>query len=368
MRRYFDEYRGLRETIGHVERIGVRSTVRDVRGARRARPPLDARARTAARRAVPLDRPLGRAPQRPQGVLGARLARRPPARAASSACCRWRAARDGAAPESPRRRRRPAGARAPAGAHAAHGYEAIARVLRDGPGAAARPGARAWPTASGCTSRSRSRRSRRLRRPRHHLPARRCGSSGWATRARSGCTTRSATGTAAGRRSCGARSSSTSRRSRRPCSAASTTGTAPTSSVATGWQTVFPLLELRRRAARARTSSTTTSPSSIATSVESSWAERDLPAQGLYGIAGSPWLRDLYVDRYGGAGRDVPVRRRPRRLLPAADRAPARHRRLLRARRSRRGARSRSAILALAGAAGAAGRTCGSCCSATASR
>ena len=32
MRRYFDEYRGLRETSGHVERIGVRSTIRDVRG------------------------------------------------------------------------------------------------------------------------------------------------------------------------------------------------------------------------------------------------------------------------------------------------------------------------------------------------
>jgi O-antigen biosynthesis protein len=31
-RRYFDEYRGLRETSGHIERIGVRSTVRDVRG------------------------------------------------------------------------------------------------------------------------------------------------------------------------------------------------------------------------------------------------------------------------------------------------------------------------------------------------
>jgi glycosyltransferase involved in cell wall biosynthesis/GT2 family glycosyltransferase len=30
MRRYFDEYRGLRETIGHVERIGVRSTAHDV--------------------------------------------------------------------------------------------------------------------------------------------------------------------------------------------------------------------------------------------------------------------------------------------------------------------------------------------------
>jgi glycosyltransferase involved in cell wall biosynthesis len=32
MRRYFDEYRGLHATSGHVERIGVRSTWRDVRG------------------------------------------------------------------------------------------------------------------------------------------------------------------------------------------------------------------------------------------------------------------------------------------------------------------------------------------------
>lgn len=31
MRRYFDEYRGLRDTIGHVEHVGVRSTVRLVR-------------------------------------------------------------------------------------------------------------------------------------------------------------------------------------------------------------------------------------------------------------------------------------------------------------------------------------------------
>ena len=29
MRRYFDEYRGLRAAVGHVERIGIRSTVRD---------------------------------------------------------------------------------------------------------------------------------------------------------------------------------------------------------------------------------------------------------------------------------------------------------------------------------------------------
>ena len=32
MRRYFDEYRGLHETSGHVERLGARSTLRDVRG------------------------------------------------------------------------------------------------------------------------------------------------------------------------------------------------------------------------------------------------------------------------------------------------------------------------------------------------
>jgi glycosyltransferase involved in cell wall biosynthesis/GT2 family glycosyltransferase len=31
MRRYFDEYRGLRETLGHVEGFGVRSSARDVR-------------------------------------------------------------------------------------------------------------------------------------------------------------------------------------------------------------------------------------------------------------------------------------------------------------------------------------------------
>jgi glycosyltransferase involved in cell wall biosynthesis/SAM-dependent methyltransferase len=31
MRRYFDEYRGLHETTGHVERLGVRATIRDVR-------------------------------------------------------------------------------------------------------------------------------------------------------------------------------------------------------------------------------------------------------------------------------------------------------------------------------------------------
>jgi hypothetical protein len=36
LRRYFDEYRGLRETVGHVERFAPRATVRDVAGLVRA--------------------------------------------------------------------------------------------------------------------------------------------------------------------------------------------------------------------------------------------------------------------------------------------------------------------------------------------
>ena len=102
MRRYFDEYRGLRETIGHVERIGVRSTIRDVRG-------LVAHDRRwmreqgmAPRRGHPLDRPLPAAPRWAEGVLGAREPRQRSCRPPSSARCRWRAA-----PTAPRRGRPP---------------------------------------------------------------------------------------------------------------------------------------------------------------------------------------------------------------------------------------------------------------------
>ena len=80
MRRYFDEYRGLRETSGHVERIGVRSTVRDVRG-------LVAADRDWMRdqgwaRDAPYDgdRALARAPWDAQAGGSGRIARPPPAR------------------------------------------------------------------------------------------------------------------------------------------------------------------------------------------------------------------------------------------------------------------------------------------------
>ena len=68
--------------------------------------------------------------------------------------------------------------------------------------------------------------------------------------------------------------------------------------VATGWQTVYPALLLEGVRARAYLINDH-EPEFFATSVESEWAELTY-RQGLYGIAGSPWLQDLYVDRYGG--------------------------------------------------------------------
>ena len=106
MRRYFDEYRGLRETIGHVEPFGVRSTVRTCAGSSpptarwmreqgcrtRDRAPLDARA---------LVHHAGR-----KVLLGARLARRPAARRRCSARCRSSGARRRRRDRRRRRRRR----------------------------------------------------------------------------------------------------------------------------------------------------------------------------------------------------------------------------------------------------------------------
>jgi glycosyltransferase involved in cell wall biosynthesis len=68
--------------------------------------------------------------------------------------------------------------------------------------------------------------------------------------------------------------------------------------VATGWQTVYPALELEGCRARAYLVNDH-EPEFFATSVEHEWAERTY-GLGLYGIVGSPWLHDLYVNRYGG--------------------------------------------------------------------
>ncbi len=70
--------------------------------------------------------------------------------------------------------------------------------------------------------------------------------------------------------------------------------------VATGWQTVYAALGLPGARARAYMINDH-EPEFYATSVESRWAELTY-RMGLYGIAGSPWLRDLYAERYGGVG------------------------------------------------------------------
>jgi glycosyltransferase involved in cell wall biosynthesis len=72
--------------------------------------------------------------------------------------------------------------------------------------------------------------------------------------------------------------------------------------MATGWQTVYPTMLLDACRARAYFVNDH-EPEFYATSVESRWAE-DTYRLGLYCIAASPWLRDLLVERYGASAGD----------------------------------------------------------------
>jgi glycosyltransferase involved in cell wall biosynthesis len=127
LRRYFDEYRGLRRTVGHVEPFGVRSSLRTVRdqvaGDRRwmrerGLPPRE-RARWTARSVV------HHGGRRVFSALGSRADRLPePVRGALS--LESRAADDGAVGRPPPTQARPV-------AWWIDGYETVARVLREGP-------------------------------------------------------------------------------------------------------------------------------------------------------------------------------------------------------------------------------------------
>jgi glycosyltransferase involved in cell wall biosynthesis len=68
--------------------------------------------------------------------------------------------------------------------------------------------------------------------------------------------------------------------------------------MATGWQTVYPALSFDLARARVYLVNDH-EPEFHATSVESVWATETYRL-GLHGIAGSPWLRELLVERYGG--------------------------------------------------------------------
>ncbi len=70
--------------------------------------------------------------------------------------------------------------------------------------------------------------------------------------------------------------------------------------LATGWQTVHPALLLDQTRARAYLVQDH-EPEFYATSADRMFAQ-DTYHRGLYVIAASPWLRDLVLDQYGGAG------------------------------------------------------------------
>ena len=297
MRRYFDEYRGLRETIGHVERIGARSTVRDVRG-------LVASDRRWMRKqgmpAATVTRWTGRSVVHHTGrkvfsALGSRSSRLP---APVQGVLSLEGRADGVAPEiaAPPVPDLPATTLQPP-RHAAHGYEAIVRVMGTGaaplldpvPGMADRERLHVAfaipPFSVGSGGHSIIfQLVLRLERMGHtcsiwlHDPFNHMHGGGPTLR-----------GTVVEHFA--------------PVQAPVFRGFGDwygaDVAVASGWQTVFPLLEQHGVRARAYLINDH-EPEFYPTSVESIWATETY-RQGLYGIAGSPWLRDLYIDRYGGA-------------------------------------------------------------------
>jgi glycosyltransferase involved in cell wall biosynthesis len=298
MRRYFDEYRGLRETIGHVEPIALRSSLRGVRALVAADRrymadhdvPAGARARWTARSVV------HHAGRKAFSALGSRAHALPPG-AQRALSLEGRAA-DGQPPSVGA----PPAAPLPALRHTApeqqsHPYELIARVLRDGPAPLLAP----YPGMS----------ERRRLHIAFAIPTFNVGSGGHniifqlvlrLERMGHVCSLwvhdlfghRPHDGPAVMRREI-------------------VHAFAPVRAavfrefddwfgadvvVATGWQTVYPVLTLDECRARAYLVNDH-EPEFFATSVDAEWAAQTY-RMGLHGIAGSPWLRDLYVERYGG--------------------------------------------------------------------
>jgi glycosyltransferase involved in cell wall biosynthesis len=283
-RRYFDEYRGLRETIGHVESIGLRSTVRDVRalvaGDRRfiAGLPAAERARWTARSLV------HHSSRKAFSALGSRADALPPR--VQRALSRERRATGG-----------PPGLVHYGPTSQQHMYAGIARALRDGPAPLLEP----YPGMAD--------------RERLHIafviPSFDIGSGGHNIIAqvvlrleRMGHICSLWVHDPVGHRP-----HDGAALMRHEIRWAFAPIKAPVFrdiddwygadvAVATGWLSVYQVLELDGLRARAYLINDH-EPEFFATSVESEWA-RMTYALGLYGIAGSPWLRDLYVDRYGG--------------------------------------------------------------------
>jgi glycosyltransferase involved in cell wall biosynthesis len=304
MRRYFDEYRGLRETIGHVERFGVRTTVRDVRalvaGDRRwMRERGYSRGRRAHWTARSVVHHTGR---KTFSALGSRGTDLPaPVQRALSLEGRADGSADGAdqppaigaapVPDLPPVTHQPR-------REDVHGYAPIARVVREGPAPLLAP-------VPGMADRERLHIA-------FVIPEFSIGSGGHnivfqlvlrLERMGHTCSLwlhdtfgqRAHEGAAVMRRNVVEHFA--------PIAAPLYKGFdhwyGADVAVATGWQTVFPLLEQTGVRARAYLINDH-EPEFYPTSVESVWAAETY-RQGLYGVAGSQWLRELYVERYGGS-------------------------------------------------------------------
>jgi O-antigen biosynthesis protein len=285
MRRYFDEYRGLRQTIGHVERVGVRSTVRTVRDLTAAdRRWMRERGLAPAERARWTGRSLVHHTGRKVfSALGSR-AHALPAPVQRAISLEGSAVTPPATVHAER-------------AKAEHQYEPAARVLRDGPAPLA-------PAPADLAERD----SLHIA---FGVPWFKAGSGGHniifqliLRLERMGHT-------------CsiwvhdplGVNASETGAMLRRTVVENFAPVQAPVFkefgewygadvAVATGWQTVFPMLELPGVRSRAYLINDHEAEFD-GTSVESMLAAETY-RQGMYGICGSPWLRDLYVNTYGG--------------------------------------------------------------------
>ena len=300
MRRYFDEYRGLRETIGHVERFGVRTTARDVRalvaGDRRWMRERDfSRGDTMRWTARSLAHHTGR---KTFSALGSRGSGLPaPAQRLLSLERRADPALDPPATGGAPLPDLPPETHVPRRGDA-HGYAPIARVLREGPAPLLDP-------VPGMADRERLHIA-------FAIPQFSIGSGGHnivfqliLRLERMGHTCSLWLHDTFGERRHEA--AAVMRRNvvehfapiEAPLYKGFDDWYGADVAVATGWQTVFPLLEQRGVRARAYLINDH-EPEFYSTSVESVWAAETY-RQGMHGIAGSPWLRDLYVERYGGS-------------------------------------------------------------------
>jgi O-antigen biosynthesis protein len=285
MRRYFDEYRGLRETVDYVEPIAPRSTLRGIRGLVAAdREYMRAQGVNGAERARWTARSvLHHGGRKAFSVLGSRAGSLP---AALQRALSLERREPRATVLEPRAATRPR-----------HHYAGVARVLREGPAALLAP----YPGMAD--------------RERLHLawivPTFNVGSGGHYTifqlverleRMGHTCSVwvHDLFGTGGNYEASVLRRMITESFAplRAPVFKEFDDWYGADVVVATGWQTVYPALARERCRARAYLVNDH-EPEFFPTSVEHEWAERTY-GLGLYGIVGSPWLHDLYVNRYGG--------------------------------------------------------------------